>query len=546
MKLTFLGAAREVTGSCTLLEVAGHRILIDCGMEQGPDTYENCKIPVKPSNIDCVLLTHAHIDHSGKLPVLTAMGFRGKIYCTGATKVLCDMMLKDSAHIQESEAVWKNRKSRRSGEPRYVPLYTLEDVEDTMPLFEAYEYEKTYEILDGVEVCFIDAGHLLGSASIEVTVTEDGTKKVILFSGDIGNVDRPMIKDPVKPEYADIVVMEATYGNRLHGMRINYTQQLAQIIQKTLDRGGNLVIPAFAVGRTQEMLYLIRHIKDAGLVKNHPGFPVWVDSPMAVEATKIYAGNVLGYYDEEAMDYIRHGIDILQFEGLHMALTTADSVALNEDTTPKVIISASGMCEAGRIRHHLKHNLWRKDSTILFVGYQAEGTLGNKLLSGSQSVRIFGEDIMVRAQIEKMDGISGHADMELLLEWIGNLKNKPEKVFVNHGAEDACTEFAWKLKKQLAVPAIAPYNGAVYDLVSGKCLKSGNKIRIKEKQPVSEKEIARKKKQELKKQTMPVFANLLRAGRRLMNVIEQSKDIPNIDKKKFTVEIDLLCDKWEK
>ena len=308
MKLEFLGAAHEVTGSCTLLKTGDYNILIDCGMEQGADTYENCEIPVLPANIDCVLLTHAHIDHSGKIPMLVAQGFRGPIYSTGATRVLCDMMLKDSAHIQESEAEWKNRKAIRSGGAKYVPLYTMKDVEQTLPLFVPCEYEKSYQILENIKLRFIDAGHLLGSSSIELTVTEGDVTKVILFSGDVGNIDRPLIKDPVKPNHADVVVVESTYGNRFHGARADYVSQLARMIQETLDRGGNLVIPAFAVGRTQEMLYLIRHIKDNNLIKNHPNFQVWVDSPMAVEATEIYSGNIMGYYDEEAMEYIRKGI----------------------------------------------------------------------------------------------------------------------------------------------------------------------------------------------------------------------------------------------
>ena len=533
MKLTFIGAAHEVTGSCHFLEANGKSILIDCGMEQGADTYENCEIPVLPSKIDCVLLTHAHIDHSGKIPMLTAQGFQGAVYCTGATRVLCDMMLKDSAHIQESEAEWKNRKGQRAGEARYVPLYTMQDVEQTMPLFVSCEYEKQYEILEGVSIRFMDAGHLLGSSSIEVTVTEGEDTKVILFSGDVGNVDRPLIKDPMKPQKADVVVVESTYGNRYHGPRADYVSQMTRIIQDTLDRGGNLVIPAFAVGRTQEMLYLIRHIKDHHLIKNHPNFPVWVDSPMAVEATEIYSGNVMGYYDEEAMEYIRNGIDILHFPGLKMSITSQDSMALNNDKTPKVIISASGMCEAGRIRHHLKHNLWRSESTILFVGYQSVGTLGNKLLSGVPRVKLFGEDILVNAHIAQMDGISGHADLGILLDWLGNLKEKPEMVYVNHGEDAVCDEFAQTIREQLGFSAVAPYNGAVYNLLTGECLEEGNKIKI-HKEPAKKGKVI-----------SAVYENLLRAGRRLLAIIEKSSGLANKDLKKFTAEIDKLCDKWE-
>ena len=445
------------------------------------------------------------------------------------------MMLKDSAHIQESEAEWKNRKSQRSGGAAYVPLYTLKDVEKTLPLFVPCEYEKVYQILDNIKLRFIDAGHLLGSSSIELTVTEGDVTKVILFSGDVGNIDRPLIKDPKKPEQADIVIIESTYGNRYHGARADYVSQLTRMIQETLDRGGNLVIPAFAVGRTQEMLYLIRQIKDNNLVKNHPNFQVWVDSPMAVEATEIYAGNVMGYYDEEAMDYIRNGIDILHFNGLHKSVTSADSIALNTDKTPKVIISASGMCEAGRIRHHLKHNLWRSESTVLFVGYQSVGTLGNKLLSGAAHVKLFGEDVQVNAHIEKMDGISGHADLGILLEWLGNLKVKPEQVFVNHGEDEVCDEFANTIKEQLGFFATAPYNGAVYDLITGECIAEGNKVKLQKAETVKK-----------GKAISAIYENLLRAGKRLMALIENSSSFANKDLKKMTAEIDALCDKWEK
>ncbi len=533
MKLSFLGAAHEVTGSCTLLETGDYKILIDCGMEQGADTYENCEIPVLPAEIDCVLLTHAHIDHSGKIPMLTAQGFSGSVYCTGATSVLCDMMLKDSAHIQEAEMEWKNRKSQRSGEAAYQPLYTLKDVEKTLPLFVPCEYETVYQIYDQVKIRFIDAGHLLGSASIEVTVTEGDVTKVILFSGDIGNIDRPLIKDPTKPEHADIVVIESTYGNRYHGERADYISQMTKMIQETLDRGGNLVIPAFAVGRTQEMLYLIRYIKENHLIRGHENFQVWVDSPMAVEATEIYTGNVMGYYDEEAMEYIRKGIDVLNFKGLHKSVTSADSIALNSDDKPKVIISASGMCEAGRIRHHLKHNLWRKESTILFVGYQSVGTLGNKLLNGASSVKLFGEEIQVNARIEKMDGISGHADLGILLDWLGNLKEQPQQVYVNHGEDEVCEEFAQTIRKKLGFSAEAPYNGAVYDLMTGECLKEGNKIKI------------RKPEQTHKSRGSVIYENLLKAARRLMTLAERCSGMANKDIKKFTAEIENLCDKWE-
>ena len=374
MKITFLGAAHEVTGSCTLLEACGKNILIDCGMEQGADIYENCEIPITPCDIDAVCLTHAHIDHSGKIPALVAQGFKGEIYSTLATRKLCNIMLRDSAHIQEFEAEWRNRKAKRAGGEEYVPLYTLADAENALKQFRHYDYNEPAEIFDGVRITFIDAGHLLGSASILFEITESGKTERVIFSGDLGNTNRPLINDPSIPPVADYVVIESTYGDRTHGARPDYTEQLTEILQETFDRGGNVVIPSFAIGRTQEMLYLIRNIKEQGLIKNHANFSVYVDSPLAVEATNIYSSGLTDYYDTETLDLLEQGIDPIRFNGLKLSVTSDDSKMINFDESPKVILSASGMCEAGRIRHHLKHNLWRADSTILFVGYQSEGT----------------------------------------------------------------------------------------------------------------------------------------------------------------------------
>lgn len=531
MKIEFLGAAHEVTGSCTLLYACGKRIMIDCGMEQGPDTYENCSLPLAPGDVDYVLLTHAHIDHSGRIPFLVANGYKNPVYATAATTKLCEIMLKDSAHIQETEAIWRNRKAERvNGEP-YIPPYTMEDVENTLPLFVPCNYEETYEICDGVVIRFIDAGHLLGSSSIEITVTEGGETKTILFSGDVGNINRPLVNDPTKPEKADYVIIESTYGNRLHGERIDYTSQLVSILQNTFDRGGNVVIPSFAVGRTQELLYLIHGIKQQKLVKGHGDFPVWIDSPLAIEATNIYCNSIMGY-SNDSIDMFRENSCILGLNGLNFALTSEESKSINEDRTPKVIISASGMCEAGRIRHHLKHNLWRDDSTILFVGYQAEGTLGRTLQSGVKSVKLFGEKINVNAEIRKVEGISGHADQKILLDWLGNIKKKPTQVFVNHGADLVCDEFAQVIKDVLKINTVAPYNGAVYDLTTGECLNEGNKIRIN-------------KDAYKKKVVSSVFEKLLMAGNRLMSAIEKNKGSTNKDIAKFTSQINDLCSKWE-
>ncbi len=535
MKIEFLGAAHEVTGSCTLIYACGKRILVDCGMEQGPDTYENCELPFSPAAIDLVLLTHAHIDHSGKLPALTAAGYDGPIYATDATVRLCGIMLMDSAHIQESEALWRNRKAKRAGEGEYVPLYTTQDVHDTLPLFVSCGYNAEYDIADGIKVCFLDAGHLLGSASIEITITEDGVTKNVLFSGDVGNVDRPLIKNPQKPEKADIVIIESTYGDRLHGERKDYAAQLAQVIQITLDKRGNVVIPSFAVGRTQEILWLIREIKAQNLIKNHPDFEVWVDSPLAVEATEIYGGEMLEYYDDDTIRLLTKGINPLRFPGLHMSLTSQESMKINADNTPKVIISASGMCEAGRIRHHLRHNLWQKNSTVLFVGYQAVGTLGRSVVDGAKSVKLFGEAIQINASIVEMEGISGHADRDMLLEWLGNIKKKPELVFVNHGEDSVCELFAKEVNVRYGIETVAPYSGSLYDLETGACIETGNTVRLQKAD-----------KSEKRRAASAAYDRLVKAGHRLIAVIERNHGGTNKDLAKFTSQINDLCSKWDR
>ena len=357
MKLTFLGADHEVTGSCHFLQAAGLNILVDCGMEQGPDYYENQDIPVKGSDLDFVLLTHAHMDHSGNLPAIYAKGFQGPIYATQATCHLCDIMLRDSAHIQMFEAEWRNRKGRRQGKPEFVPAYTMEDAMGVIQNFVPCPYEKTIKPAEGISVRFVDAGHLLGSASIEIIIQEDDKEKKIVFSGDIGNLNQPLIKDPVYLHDADYVIMESTYGDRSHGERPDYVAMLTEVIQHTFDRCGSVIIPSFAVGRTQEMLYFIREIKEHGLLPEYSDFEVYLDSPLAIEATNVFNKNVKGCFDEEAMELVNQGINPLLFRGLKTTITSDESRQINFDTKPKVILSASGMCEAGRIRHHLKHNL---------------------------------------------------------------------------------------------------------------------------------------------------------------------------------------------
>jgi len=531
MNITFLGAAHEVTGSCTLIEANGKRILVDCGMEQGKDIYENVDLPVTAGEIDVVLVTHAHIDHSGMLPKLVKEGYKGKIYSTYATKRLCDIMLLDSAHIQESEAEWRNRKAKRSGKPEYTPPYTTDDAKRTLMLFEGVGYNQTVFPIENVEVTFIDAGHLLGSSSISIKITENGKTETLLFSGDLGNVNRPLIRDPQKPTAADYVIIESTYGNRSHGPRPDYVGQLTRIIQSTLDRGGNVVIPSFAVGRTQELLYLIRHIKENGLVVGHDGFPVIVDSPLSAEATGIYADGLVDYYDDETLELLKAGIDPIKFDGLQLSITSEESKTINFDTTPKVIISSSGMCEAGRIRHHLKHNLWRADSTVLFGGYQSEGTLGRKLIDGEKTIKLFNEPVNVNATLEQMDGISGHADMNIMLDWLGALEKAPKKVFVNHGEDTVCDEFAATISQKFGYTAIAPYSGAKYDLTNDLCLDDGNKKRIV---------------RDAVHTVSSAFDKLVLAGRRLLAAIDKNRGGSNRDLEKFAREINDLAGKWEK
>ena len=535
MKITFIGATHEVTGSCYYLEAAGKKFLVDCGMEQGPDYYENQEIPVKGSDLDFVLLTHAHMDHSGNLPAIYAKGFQGPVYATQATCHLCDIMLRDSAHIQMFEAEWRNRKGRRQGKPEFIPAYTMEDALGVLQNFVPCPYEKTITPAEGIRVRFVDAGHLLGSASIEVIINEDGKEKKIVFSGDIGNLNQPLIKDPVYLHDADYVVMESTYGDRSHGDRPDYVGLLSEVIQRTFDRGGSVIIPSFAVGRTQEMLYFIRQIKEEGRVHGHDNFKVYVDSPLANEATTIFNEHIYDCFDEEAMALVNKGINPLMFPGLKTSITSDDSKAINFDEDCKVIISASGMCDAGRIKHHLKHNLWNPNNTILFVGYQAIGTLGRTLLEGAVEVKLFGETVYVGAEICQMPGISGHADVNGLMTWIKSFNQKPAKVFVTHGDDEVTEIFARRLEEELGLDAMAPFSGTVFDLAENVCIYEAQGIKIT-KTAVSPKT----------SKAARAFQKLVAMGQRLMSVIRKSEGIPNKDLDRFTREVQSLCDKWDR
>ncbi|MBO5623156.1 MAG: MBL fold metallo-hydrolase [Butyrivibrio sp.] len=533
MKLSFIGADHEVTGSCHLIEAAGKNILVDYGMEQGKDFFENVPLPISAPEIDYVFLTHAHVDHSGNLPLLYAKGFRGKIYATEATADLCSIMLRDCAHIQMQEAEWRNRKGKRNKDiAQMEPSYTMEDAENTIRCIIPCSYGAEIEVCEGVKIRFTDIGHLLGSSSIEVWLQEKNVIKKVVFSGDIGNKDQPLIKDPQLTEEADYVVMESTYGDRLHSEeKSDYVKDLAAILDKTFARGGNVVIPSFAVGRTQEILYFIRKIKKDGLVSSFPNFPVFVDSPLAVEATEIFQKNQYECYDEEALELIKKRINPITFPRLNLAITTEESRAINEDPEPKVIISAAGMCDAGRIRHHLKHNLWRPECTILFVGYQSVGTTGRAIVDGAEQVKLFGETIDVKAEITKLVGLSGHADKNGLIEWVEGFKKRPKKVFVVHGEDAVCTSFAQCLTNEHGFDAYAPYSGTEFDLISGLILKEGLPIPIKKRESSI---------------VTDVYTRLKAAGARLMGIIARAEGMTNKDKAKFADQINSLCDKWSR
>ncbi len=465
MKLTFIGADHEVTGSCTHLEICGKNILVDYGMEQGKDFYQNASLPELPAEIDAVLLTHAHIDHSGLIPLLYKNGFKGQVHATKPTCNLCDIMLRDSAHIQEFEAEWRNRKGKRSGAEPFTPLYTMEHAQNALKQFVPHRYDEKFTLFDGIEVRFADAGHLLGSSYIEIWIDEDGEKRKMVFSGDIGNINQPLLRDPSLVDEADFIMVESTYGDRLHDAPPDYAKALAEVLQRTFDRGGSVIVPSFAVGRTQEMLYFIRRIKDEGLVHGHDGFPVFVDSPLAIAATRIYVENGEFCYDAEAKAFLDAGDNPLSFPGLTATQTSDESKAINFDTRNKVILSASGMCEAGRIKHHLKHGLWNANNTILFVGFQAPNTLGRALIDGIERVKLFGESIRVNAEIKQLPGISGHGDANMLVKWATHFSPNPRRVFVNHGDTEVCDIFTARLKDEFGLAATSPFSGSVYDLV---------------------------------------------------------------------------------
>ena len=534
MKLMFYGAAREVTGSCHGVEVGGRKILVDCGLQQGSDNGFGQSFAFHAGEIDCVVVTHAHIDHTGRLPLLVKEGFKGKIYATKPTCELLHIMLRDSAHIQELEAGWRSRKQKRAGDSTAQPLYTMDDAERVFPLLNECRYDEIVDIGSGAKIRFSDAGHLLGSAYVEMFLSEGRAKKTVVFSGDIGTPGHPMIRDPGYISEADFVVMESTYSDRLHKPSFDSITELSKVIDSTLQNGGNVVCPAFAVGRTQEILFYIREIKERGLVKSCPDFPVYLDSPLASAATKIYSAENIGYLDDETAKMLEDGIRPLWFEGLRVVESADESKRLNDDRTPKVIISSSGMCEAGRIRHHLKHNLWRRECTVLFTGFQAMGTLGRVLVDEEvPSVTLFGEEIAIMCRIVNLRSMSSHADKNGLLKWIGAFDPKPEQVFVVHGEKDICKSFMLKLVED-GHNAVAPKYSSIHDLLTGETVFEGREL------------IRRGAPDYAVRRESPVYQRLMLAGTRLIEVISRNKGGTNKDLAKFADQIDALSGKWDR
>lgn len=476
MKVTFCGATKTVTGSNFLVEGAGKKFLVDCGLYQGgaKDEIKNEEpFPYDINEIDFMLLTHAHIDHSGRIPKLYKEGYRNPIYATNATCDLCAIMLPDSGHIQETETEWKNRKRIRRGEEELVPIYDAETAAKSLELFKGEPYNQIIELDDDIHVRFNDAGHMLGSSIIEIWIRENGENKKIVFSGDLGNNDIPLLAEPTIIQDANFLVMESTYGNRLHIKNENKAKTFINIVTDTIKNGGTVVIPSFAVGRTQEILYELNKIKDSE--DDSPEFerkyrllmntPVYVDSPLAISATEVFKEN-MDLFDEETQELIRRGDNPLEFPGLKFTQTVEESKALNESNESAIIISASGMCEVGRIKHHLKHNIWNPKNTILFVGYQAPGTLGRKIVDGAKTVKIFGEEVAVNARVEYIEGYSGHADQAGLLHFVDSFVKKPNHIFLVHGEEESQKALRDKINENFDLPVSIPDYCESFDLTN--------------------------------------------------------------------------------
>ena len=468
MKIKFCGATTTVTGSCHLLSTENHKILLDCGQFQGGKALEEMNaepFPFEPAEVECMILSHAHIDHCGRIPLLVKRGFTGNIYCTDATADLLQVMLKDSAYIHEKEAERKSRKAARAGKPPVEPLYTQADAEKALTLVKPILYDQLFELNEDMRIVFNDAGHILGSAITEIWVKEGDKEAKVVFTGDLGMMNRPILRDPTIIKKADYVIMETTYGNRNHPANSTSIQELLEIILKTAKRGGNVVIPSFAVGRTQELIYELNKFYE-----EHDEYKpvldkvmVYVDSPMATTATEVFRKNAQ-VFDEETKDYILRGDNPLDFKNLKFTRTSQESQGLNFNKEPKIIISASGMCEAGRIRHHLRHNLWDARNSVIFVGYQAEGTLGKMLVEGAKEITMFGEVITVNAEIYNLGGFSGHADQDSLFAWLAGFQQKPKQVFLVHGEEDSKKDFGKLIQDQLGYNPVVILGNSEFEL----------------------------------------------------------------------------------
>ena len=486
MKITFLGATKIVTGSNFLVEAAGKKFLVDCGLYQGKAELEEQnyrEFDYNPAEIDFMLLTHAHIDHSGRIPKLYNDGFKGPIYAHKATCDLCQIMLPDSGHIQEMEAEWKNKKRIRKGQPTRGPLYTAEDALKCMEIFVPVKYDEIIQVSENIYVRFNDAGHMLGSSTIEIWAKEDGKETKAVFSGDLGNNDIPLLSEPTMIDNCDYLVMESTYGSRLHIRNDQKAELFLKIVSETIDNGGTVVIPSFAVGRTQEILYEINKIKEnrhdeefLRVYRTLMKVPVYVDSPLAISATQVFKEN-MDLFEDEVKEEMERGNNPLEFPGLKFTQTADESKALNESDEPSIIISASGMCDVGRIKHHLKHNIWNPKSTILFVGYQAPGTLGYEIVNGAKKVTIFGEEFAVNARIEYIEGYSGHADQEGLMNFVYSFYNKPKHIFLVHGEEESQEVLRNKILENTGIGVTIPEYGETYQLDDE--LRIVNRIKIK-------------------------------------------------------------------
>lgn len=458
MRIRFLGAAQTVTGSCHLLEVGATRIMVDCGMFQGPRELRehNYRLfALAPDTIDFVLLTHAHIDHSGLIPKLIKHGFRGRVLATAATVNLCSVMLPDSGHIQEMEVERLNRKAARAGRPAVEPVYTAADAFLALEYFRPVDYGAVVNLTPEISVRFLEAGHILGSAIVEIMVRERQRQTKLVFTGDLGGKNKPFIRDPDYIDQADYVIMESTYGDRLHPGQEDNLNILHDVIWETYRKGGNLIIPAFAVERTQDLIYYLNLLVTS---RRFPPMKIYIDSPMAVDATEVFKKHH-SCFDEETKRLLAEGKDPLTMAGLEFARSTEESMALNKIKGGAIIISASGMCEAGRIKHHLRHNLWRPECTVLFVGYQAPGTKGHRIKDGAKFVRIHGEEVAVRADIRSIESFSAHADQKDLLDWMGNFSIPPARVFLVHGEPGYMQVLAEEISRRLHMPVHIPALG---------------------------------------------------------------------------------------